>query len=64
VRFVTLPQQKRKMLGEVLIAEGLLTPEQLEQALANQKRHGGRIGGILKGLGFVSEEGIIRALGH
>jgi len=52
------------MLGELLIAEGLLAPEQLEHALGEQKRHGGRIGAILKSLGFVSEEGIIRALGR
>ena len=61
---MALPQQKRKMLGEMLIAEGLLTPEQLEQALAGQRRHGGRIGAILKSLGFVTEEGIIQALGR
>lgn len=58
-----LPQQKRKMLGEMLIAEGLLSKEQLERALAEQKQHGGRIGSILKGLGFVTEEDIIKVLG-
>jgi type IV pilus assembly protein PilB len=61
---MALPQQKRKMLGEMLIAEGLLTSEQLEQALAEQRRHGGRIGAVLKSLGFVTEEGIIQALGR
>ena len=58
-----LPQQKRKMLGEMLIAEGLLTKEQLERALTEQKQHGGRIGSILKGLAFVTEEDIIKVLG-
>ncbi|MBI5746397.1 MAG: type II secretion system protein GspE, partial [Nitrospirae bacterium] len=58
-----LPQQKRKMLGEMLIAEGLLSKEQLERALTEQKQHGGRIGSILKGLGFVTEEDIIKVLG-
>lgn len=48
----------------MLIAEGLLTPEQLESALAEQRRHGGRIGAILKSLGFVTEEGIIKTLGR
>jgi len=61
---MALPQQKRKMLGEMLIAEGLLTPEQLDHALAEQRRHGGRIGALLKGLGYVTEEGIIRTLGR
>ncbi|MFZ5861708.1 MAG: GspE/PulE family protein [Nitrospirota bacterium] len=61
---MALPQQKRKKIGEMLLAEGLLTPEQLETALAEQRRHGGRIGAILKGLGFVTEEGIIKTLGR
>ncbi|HET8761710.1 MAG TPA: ATPase, T2SS/T4P/T4SS family, partial [Nitrospiria bacterium] len=58
------PQQKRKKLGEMLLAEGLLTAEQLETALAEQRRHGGRIGALLKSLGFVTEEGIIKTLGR
>ncbi len=58
-----LPQQKRKMLGEMLIAEGLISREQLERALAEQKLHGGRIGTILRGLAFVTEEDIIKVLG-
>ncbi len=61
---MALPQQKRKMLGEMLIAEGLLTPEQLDHSLAEQRRHGGRIGAILKGLGYVTQEGIIKTLGR
>ncbi|HEY5594634.1 MAG TPA: ATPase, T2SS/T4P/T4SS family, partial [Nitrospiria bacterium] len=58
-----LPQQKRKMLGEMLIAEGLISREQLERALAEQKLHGGRIGVIFRGMGFVTEEDIIKVLG-
>ncbi|MBI3595844.1 MAG: type II secretion system ATPase GspE [Nitrospirae bacterium] len=58
-----LPQQKRKMLGEMLIAEGLLSREQLERALSEQKLHGGRIGTIFRGMGFVTEEDIIKVLG-
>ncbi len=61
---MALPQQKRKKIGEMLIAEGLLTPEQLETALEEQRRHGGRIGAILKSLGFVTEEGMIKTLGR
>jgi type IV pilus assembly protein PilB len=48
----------------MLIAEGLLTSEQLDAALEEQRRHGGRIGAILKSLGFVTEEGIIKTLGR
>src|SRR5574341_1643747 len=61
---MALPQQKRKKIGEMLIAEGLLTPEQRETALEEQRRHGGRIGAILKSLGFVTEEGMIKTLGR
>ncbi|MBI3804805.1 MAG: type II secretion system ATPase GspE [Nitrospirae bacterium] len=58
------PQQKRKMLGEMLIAEGLLSSEQLKRALAEQKAHGGRIGMVLKTLGLVTEDDIIKVLGR
>ncbi|HUK55955.1 MAG TPA: type II secretion system ATPase GspE [Nitrospiria bacterium] len=58
-----LPQQKRKMLGEMLIAEGLISREQLERALSEQKLHGGRIGTIFRSMGFVTEEDIIKVLG-
>jgi type IV pilus assembly protein PilB len=58
-----VPQQKRKLLGEMLIAEGLLSRDQLEQGLTEQKLHGGRIGAILKALGFVKEDDIIKVLG-
>jgi len=58
-----LPQQKRKLLGEMLIAEGLISREQLERALAEQKLHGGRIGTLFRSMGFVTEEDIIKVLG-
>lgn len=57
------PQQKRKMLGEMLIAEGLISREQLDRALAEQKLHGGRIGTLFRSMGFVTEEDIIKVLG-
>jgi type IV pilus assembly protein PilB len=56
--------QNRKRLGEMLISEGLLTEEKLERVLAEQRAHGGRIGMLLKDLGFVTEDDIIRALGR
>ena len=60
---MTSPSYKRRKLGELLIAEGLLTEEQLNQALARQHRQGGRLGTILLKLGIVTEEAMIRALG-
>ena len=47
----------------MLIVEGLLTQEQLDSALAEQKRSGKRLGAVVRHLGFVTEEDIIRMLG-
>ncbi|MBI5044262.1 MAG: type II secretion system ATPase GspE [Nitrospirae bacterium] len=60
---MAVPLQKKKMLGEMLIAEGIITRGQLERALAEQKIHGGRLGVILRNLGYVSEDSIIKVLG-
>ncbi len=57
------PSLKRRKLGELLIADGQLTEEQLNQALAYQHRHGGRLGAILLKMGFVTEEAMIKMLG-
>jgi type IV pilus assembly protein PilB len=57
------PSLKRRKLGELLIADGQLTEEQLNQALAYQHRHGGRLGAILLKMGFVTEETMIKMLG-
>ncbi len=59
-----IPRQKRKMLGEMLIAEGLLTQDQLGRALTEQKSRGHRLGVVLKEMGLVTEEEIIKVLGH
>lgn len=47
---------KRKLLGERLIEAGLVTPDQIDLALREQKRTGERIGEILISLGFVTQE--------
>ena len=49
---------RRKTLGERLIDAGLITPDQLDLALREQKRTGERIGEILINLGFVAQEQI------
>ena len=51
-------------LGELLLGANLITRDQLEQALAQQKVDGGRLGTILMKLGFVKEEEITRCLGE
>jgi len=49
-------------LGEILLKANLITHDELEQALAQQKLDGGRIGTILTKLGFVKEENITQCL--
>ena len=46
----------------MLIDEGLLSKEQLERALIEQRQHGGRVGTIFRSLGFVTEDDIVRVL--
>ncbi len=45
----------RKMLGEMLVAGGLITGEQLQRALGEQKKRGGKVGEMLVALGFLDE---------
>lgn len=48
-------------IGEILIKEGLITPEQLDNAL---REGGGRVGKTLVKLGYVSDEDISKALAN
>ena len=50
--------QKRR-LGDLLVAEGLITPEQLVQALKEQKGSPDKIGSILVRLNLITEEQLI-----
>ncbi len=49
-------------LGDLLLREGLITKEQLEKALAEQKQNGTRVGYNLVKLGFVPELEITKVL--
>jgi len=42
-----------KKIGELFVEKGLITREQLEEALEYQKRFGGRLGWILVSLGYI-----------
>lgn len=55
-------QQRRKRLGDLLIDAGVLTQEQLEQALISQKTTGTRLGRELINLGYITEMVMIQAL--
>ena len=47
-----------RQLGQMLTKANLITPQQLDHALAQQKTSGGRIGSNLARLGYISEEEI------
>ncbi|MDP2167660.1 MAG: type IV-A pilus assembly ATPase PilB [Thermodesulfovibrionales bacterium] len=49
-------------LGQILINSTIITEEQLKQALAIQKKEGGRLGTNLVKLGYVSEEKLVTFL--
>ena len=49
-------------LGDLLIQQGLLTDEQLKLSLDEQKRSGRKLGRIFVESGYVTEEGISKAL--
>ena len=52
----------QKQLGELLVDNKLITPQNLEDALKVQKEKGGLLGYILVTLGFTTEEAIAQAL--
>jgi type IV pilus assembly protein PilB len=49
-------------IGDLLVREGLITREQLDQALVEQRNSGMRLGYCLVKLGFVQETEITKAL--
>jgi type IV pilus assembly protein PilB len=52
----------RRLLGQVLKAQGVLREGQVQEALAEQRRHGGLIGQCLVQLGHCSPAQVARAL--
>ncbi|MER3450395.1 MAG: glycosyl transferase [Chloroflexota bacterium] len=60
---VQRPERRlQEPLGQILLAQGLITPRQLADALDIQRRSGDRIGRILVSLGYVSQLEVARAL--
>ncbi len=49
-------------LGELLVKENLISTDQLQEALAYQKQHGGKLGFNLVKLGFIKDEEITQLL--
>ncbi len=55
-------EQKEEKLGDKLVRLGLITPDQLEIALKEQKRTGELLGEVLLRLGFITEEQLMNVL--
>jgi type IV pilus assembly protein PilB len=56
-------QRRRKKLGEILIAQGMITNEQLVEALQEHKRTGMSLGSVLVKLSYISEDELTSVLG-
>ena len=57
-----MPRPERLRLGDLLIRSALISPQQLEQALAAQRQSGRRLGRVLADSGWVSDTQIARAV--
>jgi len=59
---LTAPAAKTPRIGDLLLREGLVTQEQLNKALQEQRHNGTRVGYNLVKLGFVKETDLTRML--
>ena len=59
---MTAPAAKAPRIGDLLLREGLVTQDQLNKALAEQRNNGTRVGYALVKLGFVKETDLTRML--
>jgi len=59
---MTTKNLTQERLGDVLVRDGTISPEQLQKALEESRSAGNRLGHALVKLGFVSEEVLTRAL--
>jgi len=53
----------KKRLGDLLVEVGIITEEQLQTALQEQKERGGKLGQILMAMGFITEDVLLAFLG-
>src|SRR5436309_15560605 len=59
MKHAKLGQPQTRRLGDLLVAEGLISEAQLKQALAEQKGKTEKLGSILARLSFITEEQLI-----
>ncbi|MEW6557571.1 MAG: type IV-A pilus assembly ATPase PilB [Elusimicrobiota bacterium] len=53
----------KKKLGDLLVEVGIISPEQLQDAMEEQKKKGGKLGVILMSLGYITEDVLLAFLG-
>lgn len=54
--------RERIRIGDLLLQDGSITETQLQEAIADQKRHGRKLGATLVDLGYVSEDQVMESL--
>ena len=59
---MTTVKRKSKQLGQILIEQGFITPEQLDQALEEHRRTPKSLGRTLIDMGMIKEGDLVRAL--
>ena len=57
-----LEPKKKKRIGDLMVAQGIVTHGQLQQALKRQSQVGGHIGSILIEMGYLSIEQLLKFL--
>lgn len=63
IQFSEQRGRKKKRLGDILVSEGVITVEQLEEALEKQRdMKGKKLGSVLVELGMTTEDDIVTAL--
>src|ERR1019366_8929731 len=58
-----MPESMKKRLGEMLVDEGIISEEQLQEAMHEQKIKGGRLEKILITRGYVTQDVIMAFVG-
>ena len=56
--------KKSKLIGEVLVEQGIITSSQLDKALQHQDQAGGFICNLITELGFAKPQAVFKALAH
>lgn len=62
IQFSEQRGRKKKRLGDILISEGVITEEQLTEALEKQRGMGKKLGAVLVELNMTTEDDIVTAL--